>query len=549
MPLSERSFLRARRDANDERAPSWARAVRQGADNTVRLGIRLQLLFALGALLLLAFLPLFFAVASLTRATMSGARASSARAIGRAIAGHVAAARTTRSAPELSLLLEAQLGPDGASAIGVYDAAGALSVRAGEPEIVAALPASVEGGTEVLKTVRTARGDALLVVVPEPAREAASLEEPAPPTSTGSVAVLVPTDPSTVAAAPLVRIVALYTGIVALALLVFAYISMTHLVVRPIDAVSEAARRVAGGARDLDVPRAGARELAELGASLALMTGRLRADEESLRAKIAEIERYAADLKSAQERLVRSERLASVGRLAAGLAHEIGNPLAAILGLQDLLLAGGLTPAEERDFVERMKRETERIHKILRDLLDFARPAARGAAEAGDDGEAGHLPSGSVAEAIGDVVSLVTPQKAFRAIELERDVAPDVPAVPLAHGQLVQVLLNLLLNAADAVPRVGGRVTVRASRGAGGGARIEVEDNGPGIAEAVRETLFEPFITTKEVGEGTGLGLAVCRGLVEAAGGTIGVERGADGGARFVVLLPGAAQREGSEPP
>ncbi|WP_438040442.1 ATP-binding protein [Sorangium sp. So ce128] len=545
MPLSERSFLRAQRDAADERAPSWARTVRQGADHTVRLGIRLQLLFALGALLLLAFVPLFFAVASLTRATMSGARASSARAIGRAIAGHVAAARTTRSAPELSLLLEAQLGPDGASAIGVYDAAGALSGRAGEPEIVAALPASVEAGTEVLKTVRTARGDALLVVVPEPARAAASLAEPAPATSTGSVAVLVPTDPSTVAAAPLVRIVALYTGIVALALLVFAYISMTHLVVRPIDAVSEAARRVAGGARDLEVPRAGARELAELGASLALMTGRLRADEESLRAKIAEIERYAADLKSAQERLVRSERLASVGRLAAGLAHEIGNPLAAILGLQDLLLAGGLTPAEERDFVERMKRETERIHKILRDLLDFARPAARGAAEAGDDGEAGHLPSGSVAEAIGDVVSLVTPQKAFRAIELERDVAPDVPAVPLAHGQLVQVLLNLLLNAADAVPRVGGRVAVRASRGAGGGARIEVEDNGPGIAEEVRETLFEPFITTKEVGEGTGLGLAVCRGLVEAAGGTIGVERGADGGARFVVLLPGAADGHG----
>ncbi|WP_437296205.1 ATP-binding protein [Sorangium sp. So ce426] len=543
MPLSERSFLRARRAATDERAPSWTRTVRQGADHTVRLGIRLQLLFALGTLLLLAFVPLFFAVASLTRATMSGARASSARAIGRAIAGHVAAARTTRSAPELSLLLEAQLGPDGASAIGVYDAAGALSSRAGEPEVVAALPASVDAGTEVLKTVRTARGDALLVVVPEPAREAASLAEPAPAASTGSVAVLVPTDPSTVAAAPLVRIVALYTGIVALALLVFAYISMTHLVVRPIDAVSEAARRVAGGARDLDVPRAGARELAELGASLALMTGRLRADEESLRAKIAEVERYAADLKSAQERLVRSERLASVGRLAAGLAHEIGNPLAAILGLQDLLLAGGLTPAEERDFVERMKRETERIHKILRDLLDFARPAARGAAEAGGDGEAGHLPSGSVAEAIGDVVSLVTPQKAFRAIALERDVAPDVPAVPLAHGQLVQVLLNLLLNAADAVPRVGGRVAVRASRGAGGGARIEVEDNGPGIAEAVRETLFEPFITTKEVGEGTGLGLAVCRGLVEAAGGTIGVERGADGGARFVVLLPGVGGR------
>ncbi|MGK3998655.1 ATP-binding protein [Sorangium sp. So ce1024] len=510
----------------------------------MRLGIRLQLLLALGALLALAFVPLFFAVASLTQATMGGVRASSARAIGRAIAGHVAAARATRTAPELSLLLEAQLGPDGASAIGVYDAAGALVDRAGEPEIAAALPASVEAGAEVLRAARTARGGAILVVVPEHARGEAAApasggaargEAAAGATPGGSVAVLVPTDPSTVPAAPLVRIVALYTGVMALGLLVFAYIAMTRLAVRPIDALSRAARRVAGGARDLEVPQAGARELAELGESLAHMTSRLRADEESLRAKIAEVERYAADLKSAQERLVRSERLASVGRLAAGLAHEIGNPIAAILGLQELLLAGGLTPAEERDFVERMKRETERIHKILRDLLDFARPAAGGAEEE---------PSGSVADALEDVLSLVAPQKAFRGVELERDVAPDVPPVPLSHGRLVQVLLNLLLNAADAVPREGGRVRVRASRGAGGGARIEVEDNGPGIAEAVRETLFEPFITTKEVGEGTGLGLAVCRGLVEAAGGAIGVERGAEGGARFVVALPAAGGRE-----
>ncbi|MGK3988347.1 ATP-binding protein [Sorangium sp. So ce136] len=511
----------------------------------MRLGIRLQLLFALGALLVLAFVPLFFAVASLTRATMGGVRASSARAIGRAIAGHVAAARVNRSAPELSLLLEAQLGPDGASAVGVYDAAGALVDRAGEPEATAALPASVEAGAEVLRSARTARGGAILVIVPEHAGAPTTPRAGGPGAAqVGSVAVLVPTDPSTVPAAPLVRIVAFYTGIMALALLVFAYIAMTRLVVRPVDALSRAAHRVAGGARDLEVPQTGARELAELGASLALMTGRLRADEESLRAKIAEVERYAADLKRAQERLVRSERLASVGRLSAGLAHEIGNPIAAILGLQELLLAGGLTPAEERDFVERMKRETERIHRILRDLLDFARPAAPGA---GDAGEAGEEPSGAVADAVDDVVSLVAPQKAFRGVELARDVAPDVPPVPLSHGRLVQVLLNLLLNAADAVPRArgGARVALRASRAADGAARIEVEDNGPGIAEAVRDTLFEPFITTKQVGEGTGLGLAVCRGLVEAAGGSIAVEQGEGGGARFVVLLPAVGSREG----
>lgn len=517
--------------------------IRGGQGHTVRLGIRLHLLFALGSLLVLAFVPLFFAVASLTQATMASVRESSARALGRAIAGHVVAARRFRSEDDLRSLMDAQIGPDGASAIGVYDESGALSVHAGQPEITAALPASVRPGVEELTAVRTTRGGAILVIVPGHAPGEASRAERTPPVGgtpgaapeVGSVAVLVPTDASTVAATPLLRIVALYTGVMALALLVFAYFAMTRLVVRPIEALSRAARRVAGGARDLDVPRAGARELAELGASLALMTGRLRADEEALRAKIAEIERYASDLKSTQERLVRSERLASVGRLAAGLAHEIGNPLAAILGLQELLLAGGLTPAEERDFIERMKRETERIHKILRDLLDFARPGAR-------RDEAGHeRPSGAVEDALRDVLALVAPQKAFRGVEIVKDVAPDVPRVPLSHERLVQVLLNLLLNAADAVPRIGGRVVVRAARGARGGAAIAVEDNGPGIAEEIRDKLFEPFTTTKDVGEGTGLGLAVCRGLVEAAGGSIRAEAGAEGGARFVVELPSAA--------
>lgn len=490
----------------------------------MRLGIRLQLLLALGSLLVLAFVPLFFAVASLTRATMTSVRESSARALGRAIAGHVTAAGAARSPEELRPLLDAQLGQEGVSAIGLYDDRGAIAARAGEDGAPLGLPATIAPGAEHLSSIQTARGGAVLVVVP-------SDEGGAP----FAVAVVVRTDPSTTSSAPLVRLVALYTGIIALALLVFAYLSMTRLVVEPLDRITRAARRVADGARVLDAPRKGARELVELGSSLALMTERLRADEESLRAKIAEVERYARDLERAHERLVRSERLASVGRLAAGLAHEIGNPLSAILGFQELLLEGGLDEAEQRDFLARMKRETERIHRILRDLLDFARPASpSGAGEARD-------PAGSVGEAVSDVVALVKPQKAFRGIEVSADVAPDLPSVVLSRQRLVQVLLNLLLNAADAAPRESGRVVVRASRGAADRVRIEVEDNGPGIAAEIRDRLFEPFVTTKQVGEGTGLGLAVCRGLVEAVGGTIALEAGGEGGARFVIDLPVAA--------
>jgi signal transduction histidine kinase len=113
-----------------------------------------------------------------------------------------------------------------------------------------------------------------------------------------------------------------------------------------------------------------------------------------------------------------------------------------------------------------------------------------------------------------------------------------LPLVSLAEDELVQILLNLLLNAADAAPREGGRITLRAAAFEGG-VRVEVEDNGPGVAPEVKDRLFEPFTTTKEVGKGTGLGLAVCRGLLEAAGGSIGSDS-SDAGARFVFTVPGA---------
>jgi signal transduction histidine kinase len=491
----------------------------------MRLGIRLQLLLALGSLLVLAFVPLFVAVASLTRASMSSAREASARALGRAIAGHITAARGERSVDELRPLLEAQIGQEGVSAVGVYDGAGQRVAEAGTAVALPALPATVAPGAEWLSPVLTEKGGAVLVVVPGAhTLHGEQVEE-------GGVAVVVRTDPSTTSVAPLVRLVALYTGTVAVALLFFAYFSMTRLVVEPLDQLSRAAERVAGGARLLEAPRKGARELVELGASLATMTERLRADEESLRAKIAEVERYAADLASAQERLVRSERLASVGRLSAGLAHEIGNPLAAILGFQELLLQGGLDAGDEREFLVRMKRETERIHGVLRQMLDFARPASSALARAPE-------PAGAVAEALSDVLDLVRPQRSFRDVSLESELAPDLPRVSLSHPRLVQVLLNLLLNAGEVVPREGGRVLIRASEAGEQRVRVTVEDNGPGIPAEIRAHLFEPFVTTKPVGQGTGLGLAVCRGLVEAAGGTLSVETGSLGGARFAIELP-----------
>jgi two-component system NtrC family sensor kinase len=458
----------------------------------------------MGALLVLAFAPLFFAIASLARASFSQNWERNARGLGRAIAGHVSEARRTRGADEMRGLLEAQLGQS-VGAIAVYGKDGKLDLRAGE----APLPQAVPVGREQVSNIETSTGSALVVLVPD---------------SEGSVAALLHTDPSAVRVGPLVQLVALYIGLLGFVLLVFSYFVLTRIVVLPLERLQLAARRVADGARKMSVPRGGGRELIELGSSLATMTTALRAEETLLREKVEELRR-------AQETVIRGERLASVGRLSAGLAHEIGNPIAAILSFQELLLDGELGD-DERDFVERMKRETERVHRILRDLLDFARPAAPIAEAEQED------PRASLRDVIDHVAALLKPQKSFQDVAIELEVDDGLPTVAMHPQRIEQVLLNILLNAADAVSGPDGSIWLKA-QSADAGVVISIEDNGGGIEPSVRDRLFEPFVTTKDVGKGTGLGLAVCRGLVESAGGTIEAEEG-DEGARFVLTLPHA---------
>ncbi len=481
----------------------------------MRAGLRLRLLLLIGGLLIAAFVPLYFAVATYTTVALRQQRESHTQALARAVAGHVVEAVRQRRSEDLEPLLRAEVGGEGLEGLAVYDADGRPLARAGNSDALERLPKTLPGPRARTLDLSMPRGRALRVDVPFEG---------------GAVVALLRTDDDASRVAPLLRLVALYTALVALALLVLAYYALTRLIVRPLDALGRAAERVAEGGKGLVLPPTDVPELADLGSSFRTMTERLLAEEDALRKKIDEVEQATEELKQAQEQLVRSERLASVGRLAAGFAHEVGNPIAALMGLQDLLLAGGMSEAEQRDFLGRMRKETERIHRILRDLLAFARPGATsdGAAPA----------PGRLEAAVYDVAALVAPQKAMKDVDLELDVFPDLPEVRLSHEQLVQILLNLVLNAADAVPD-GGRVRVTAKPHARG-VELSVEDNGPGVAPAVRDKLFEPFVTTKETGKGTGLGLAVCRGLIESGGGTITLDAAYQAGARFVLELPRA---------
>jgi two-component system NtrC family sensor kinase len=491
----------------------------------------LQIVLALAGLMLLAFVPLFFAVASLTRATILGARAQAARELGRAIALHVEDGRRARDARTLDGVigergveadaareaLAAHVGKGGIDAICAYEAGGTALACVGAPLDTSPSRAPL---TESVEAVRDTTGRSLRVV-----------------SIAGATTVVTRVNVETDAdrGPPLVRLVALYMIVFALALLVFAYFSLTRLIVRPVEHLVGAADRVANGARTLRVRRSGARELAELGASVQAMAEKLIAEEATLIVKVEELTETTKRLTETRAQLVRSERMASVGHLAAGLAHEIGNPIAALMGMEDLLLDGGLDADSQRDFLQRMRRETDRIHIVVRDLLDFARPEGR------SGGETGEPVPAEVKAVIDDVLALVRHQKPFRTVQIDAVAADDLE-VALPAPRLTQVLLNLVLNAGAAMnSATDARIVIRARALGPTRVRIEVEDNGPGISASVRDRLFEPFVTTKQVGEGTGLGLAVCRGLVESAGGDIGVDTSYQGGARFYVELPSAA--------
>jgi signal transduction histidine kinase len=471
--------------------------------------------------MVLGFVPLHYAVATYSAVTLQRLQHQHAKTLGRSIAEDLRVAPAGESRASSASALQARVAEkaktEGVLAVAVYGAdaepvhaAGDLSTLTGfDPR-----PRDERG-----ELVYLSGGSRLAVVVPG-----------SPPHVT-SVAIVMRTDPESAGVTPLVGLLGLYTSLIALALLLAAYFALTVLIVRPLDALAHAADRFASGNRQLEAPLAGAHELQRLGVSLNTMTERLVGDEIALRKKVEEVERATSELRAAQDRLVRSERLASVGRLAAGLAHELGNPLAALSAMADLLAEGGLSEEETQDFLRRMRNEADRMNRILRDLLAFARPAGAPHVDEASPGD--------VASAVEDTIALVAPQKAAQRLTIETRIGPNLPHVVLSREALVQVVLNLLLNAADACPS-GGKVVVEATL-VDAHVRLAVTDDGPGVAETVRARLFEPFVTTKDVGAGTGLGLAVCRGLVEGAGGTLDLDTQHAPGARFVLNLPVAS--------
>jgi two-component system NtrC family sensor kinase len=232
------------------------------------------------------------------------------------------------------------------------------------------------------------------------------------------------------------------------------------------------------------------------------------------------------DAASLQAKLVHAEKMATIGKLVSGVAHEVNNPLTAILGFTDLLLENPALPASAKADLEVVLQEAQRTKVIVQDLLSFARqaPPQRQAVQ--------------LAQVLRNTIKLRSYDFVSHGVEVREHLDPRLPEITGDPHQLQQVFLNILNNAYDAVRESGrpGRIEIEAAR-RGDLIEVSIRDNGPGIAQP--ELIFDPFFTTKEVGKGTGLGLSICYGIVREHGGEISCENNTDGpGCTFVVRLP-----------
>lgn len=327
------------------------------------------------------------------------------------------------------------------------------------------------------------------------------------------------------------RLISFYLLLNALLLVLVGLTWLTRLVIRPVSNLSQtmASVRQAGDYRELPVTRFD--ELGELTRSFNDLMFRIRQGEQINAQSVEKLERAYHELSAVQEQLIRSEKLASIGRLSAGVAHEIGNPLSAISGY--LRLLPQLEGAEAEEALDNASREAARIDAIIRSLLAFARS---------DDTEGDVV---SVSELLTDLAYRLKTQPRFEGIDFELDVPSELPAVACGRGRLEQVLVNLCINAADAM-RGHGTLLLRGFPVADR-VILMVKDSGPGIPPEELRHIFDPFFTTKPPGEGTGLGLAISQQILSAMGGDIFADNHRDGGAVFRLELPMATVKQAGE--
>ncbi len=337
----------------------------------------------------------------------------------------------------------------------------------------------------------------------------------------------------------------------------FGAFFLSRSITGPIKKLEGAATRIAGGALSERARITVDNEIGSLARSFNIMAGRLEDEIKSL-------ERVNNELVSTQEELLRSSTLAVVGRLAAGIAHEIGNPLGAVRGYVDILSKGPLDKDEEKEILDRTEREVSRMDLIVREFLEVSRPSKK----APDTVDVNML--------VTETVDALSVHRDLEGVNVETILPGGLPKVLIDERKLRQVFVNLLLNAAHSMDGKQGERKVRIETGSESrpvepsrprrrrdDAAIAPEfvrreqrrrfvfirfiDTGVGISEQDAKQVFEPFYTTKGVGKGTGLGLFVSQSIIKTYGGEITLETEPGAGSTFTVTLPAGEENEDTD--
>jgi two-component system NtrC family sensor kinase len=318
------------------------------------------------------------------------------------------------------------------------------------------------------------------------------------------------------------QVVEILFGVTLVAVLLAILISYaaSNSIMKPLNSLIAATKKVAAGVSPQDLqpdPRAPI-EIEVLRKSFNAMTSAIRERDQQLR-------------RQTHEKLMRSDRLAMVGQLAAGVAHEINNPLGSILLFSRLIMQQVPPEGRIRENLERIEKETKRCHTIVRNLLDFARQREP------------LVESLNVNQLLDATLKLFEGQFLFHNIEIVREYGPNLPHIQADESQLQQVFMNIILNASDAMNGKG-RLTLMTKDDGAGNIEISISDTGCGIPPENADRVFDPFFTTKGVGHGTGLGLSVSYGIIQKHNGDINVSSTVGVGTTFVVSLPASQGNE-----
>jgi two-component system NtrC family sensor kinase len=305
-------------------------------------------------------------------------------------------------------------------------------------------------------------------------------------------------------------------------------ISINRYVARPVTELVTATRKIAEGDLDYSIPVKTEGEIAQLASSFSQMTSDLKKADEKLvewgKTLEHKVQQRTEELRQTENQLIQSDKVASLGKLAAGVAHEINSPLTGILTYSSLLLKAKKEGDPEKEDLEVIVNETNRCKKIVKGLLDFARQTEP------------KKTLSDINEVINKSIDLVSHQASLQNVKIEKEVKPDVPKTMIDLGQIQQVFINILLNAIEAMPE-GGTLTV-SSGVEDEMVAVRFRDTGVGIPEENLPKILDPFFTTKQQGKGTGLGLSVSYGIIERHRGKLEVKSQVGKGTTFTVKLP-----------